>query len=45
MEEKLIVRDNETGEFIEMSKIAFESLICYDDKGRYEIIEETYFEN
>jgi len=41
MEDKLIVRDNETGEFIEMSKIAFESLLCYDDRGRFEVMGEV----
>jgi len=38
MEEFVIVIDQETGERLEMSKIAFQSLIYYDDKGRYVVL-------
>ncbi|WP_262888233.1 hypothetical protein [Mangrovibacterium lignilyticum] len=41
MEELVIVLDQETGERNEMSKVAFESLICYDDKGRYLILKKN----
>ena len=35
MEEIVLVLDQETDETMEMSRIAFESLVSYDDKGRY----------
>jgi len=35
MEERVVVLDQETGEECEMSKIAFENLVFYDETGRY----------
>ncbi|WP_262888199.1 hypothetical protein [Mangrovibacterium lignilyticum] len=39
MEERVIVMDQETGEKSEMSRLAFENLVFYDNVGRYREIQ------
>ncbi len=34
----VVVLDQETGEKIAMSKLAYENLVFYDDKGRYLLV-------
>lgn len=39
-DDPVIVLDQETGETTKMSRLAYENLVFFDDKGKYKELEE-----